>query len=147
MSYFRINIYLSFIDFLKSFFVSSIDDQKIEKSIIKTSQKTNFILTSQLRVGFLILLKYLRKKFPEKKQIIFQPFNLPEMINVAENLGYKTNFVEQNLETGEPNLQSLKRKLNTKTLAVVITNIFNSPSFLLKIKKICSKKKNHSYRG
>ena len=63
------------------------------------------------------------------------------MINVAKNLGFKTNFVEQSLETGEPNLQSLKKKLNKKTLAVVVTNIFNSPSSLLNIKKICSKKK------
>ncbi len=141
MGYFRINIYLSFLNFLKSFFISNINEKRIEKLITQTSKKKNFILTSQLRVGFLILLKYLKKKFPGKKQIIFQPFNLPEMINVAKNLGYKTNFIEQNLDTGEPNLQSLRKKLNNKTLAVVVTNIFNSPSLLLKIKKICSEKK------
>ena len=62
---------------------------------------------------------------------------------LQKNLDLKTNFVEQNLETGEPNLQSLKKKLNNKTLAVVVTNIFNSPSSLLKIKKICSKKKDY----
>ena len=38
-------------------------------------------------------------------------------------------------------MQSLRKKLNNKTLAVVVTNIFNSPSLLLKIKKICSEKK------
>ena len=58
------------------------------------------------------------------------------MINVAKNLDFKTNFVEQSLETGEPNLQSLKKKLNKKTLAVVVTNIFNSPSSLLDIKNL-----------
>ena len=141
MVHFRINIYLSILNFLKSFFISNQEIKKIEKLINKTSGKRDFVLTSQLRVGFLILLKYLKKKFPKKKEIIFQPFNLPEMINVAKNLGFKTNFVEQSLETGEPNLQSLKKKLNKKTLAVVVTNIFNSPSSLLDIKKICSKRK------
>ena len=141
MGYFRINIYLSITSFFKSFFVSNLVEKKIENFINKTSLKSSFILTSQLRVGFLILLKYLKKKFPKKKEIVFQPFNLPEMINVAKNLGYNANFVEQNLKTGEPNLQSLEKQLNNKTLAVIITNIFNSPSCLLKIKKICSKKK------
>ena len=141
MVHFRINIYLSILNFLKSFFISNPEIKKIEKLINKTSGKRGFVLTSQLRVGFLILLKYLKKKFPKKKEIIFQPFNLPEMINVAKNLDLKTNFVEQSLETGEPNLQSLKKKLNKKTLAVVVTNIFNSPSSLLNIKKICSKRK------
>ena len=141
MVHFRINIYLSILNFLKSFFISDPEIKKIEKLINKTSGKRDFVLTSQLRVGFLILLKYLKKKFPKKKEIIFQPFNLPEMINVAKNLGFKINFVEQSLETGELNLQSLKKKLNKKTLAVVVTNIFNSPSSLLDIKKICSKRK------
>ena len=35
----------------------------------------------------------------------------------------------------------MEKQLNNKTLAVIITNIFNSPSSLLNIKKMCSKKK------
>ena len=34
-----------------------------------------------------------------------------------------------------------KKKINKKTLAVVATNIFNSHNDILKIKKICNKKK------
>ena len=139
MSYFRIKIYLYFVDFIKSLFISNIENKKIETLIKKTSKKKNFILTSQLRVGFLILLQYLKKKFPFKKQIIFQPFNLPEMINIASNLGFKPDFIEQDILTGQPNLKSLQKKISNKTLAVVATNIFNSPETLLKIKKICSK--------
>ena len=62
MSYFRIKIYLYFVDFIKSLFISNIENKKIETLIKKTSKKKNFILTSQLRVGFLILLQYLKKK-------------------------------------------------------------------------------------
>ena len=71
MNYFRIKIYLYFFDFFKSLFISNIENKKIEELIIQTSKKKNFILTSQLRVGFLILLQYLKKRFPKKKQIIF----------------------------------------------------------------------------
>ena len=39
MGYFRINIYLSFLDFLKSFFISNINEKKIEKLITQTSKK------------------------------------------------------------------------------------------------------------
>tara|TARA_B100000989_G_C19491012_1_gene449809 strand:- start:148 stop:1401 length:1254 start_codon:yes stop_codon:yes gene_type:complete len=139
MSYFRIKIYLYFIDFIKSLFISNIENKKIETLIKKTSKKKNFILTSQLRVGFLILLQYLKKKFPFKKQIIFQSFNLPEMVNIASNLGFKPDFIGQDILTGQPNLKSLQKKIRNKTLAVIVTNIFNSPETLLKIKKICSK--------
>ena len=114
MSYFRIKIYLYFVDFIKSLFISNIENKKIETLIKKTSKKKNFILTSQLRVGFLILLQYLKKEFPFKKQIIFQPFNLPEMINIASNLGFKPNFIEQDIVTGQPNLKSLQKKLAIK---------------------------------
>ena len=57
MSNFRINIYLSLIDFFKSLINQGIKEKKIEVLIGKNSQKKYFILTSQLRVSFLILLK------------------------------------------------------------------------------------------
>jgi len=74
MVHFRINIYLSILNFLKSFFISDPKIKKIEKFINKTSGKRGFVLTSQLRVGFLILLKYLKKKFPKKKRNYFSTF-------------------------------------------------------------------------
>lgn len=82
----------------------------MEKLINQNSKKKYFITTSQLRVGFLILLKYLKKKYPKKNHIIFQPFNLPEMINVAKNSGFKTEFTELNVATGNPNLKKIKKK-------------------------------------
>ena len=64
------------------------------------------------------------------------------MINVAKNLDKKKQILlSKDLETGDINLQDLKKKLNKKTLAVVVTNIFNSPSSLFKIKKFISKKR------
>ena len=94
MSYFRVNIYLSLKDFFKGLISRDLVEQKIENLISKNSKKKYFITTSQLRIGFVILLKFLKKKHPLKKEIIFQPFNLPEMINIADKIGYKIKFLK-----------------------------------------------------
>jgi len=141
MNYFRISIYLTFKNFIRSFLNLKVSENKIEKLITKNSKKKNFIVTSQLRVGFLILLKYLKKQYPKKNHIIFQPFNLPEMINVAKNSGFKTEFTELNVATGNPNLEKIKNKINSRTIGIVITNIFNSPETLINLRKLCNKRK------
>lgn len=141
MSNFRINIYLSLIVFFKSLVNPDIKEKKIEVLIKKNSEKKYFVLTSQLRVSFLILLKYLKKKFPNKNEIIFQPFNLPEMVNIAVKNKYKIKFKKLNTRTAQPDLKYLNSIINKKTVAIVITNIFTSPTSIILIKNFCKKKK------
>ena len=146
MKYFRINIYLSFKNFLKAIFFfnnNSKYERDINKIISKNSNKKNISLTSQCRISFLFLLRYLKKKFPKKDEIIFCAYNLPEMINVASNLDFKIIFCDLNYITGFYDLNKLKRKMNKKTVAVVLTNMFNSYEQSLQLKKIC--KKRHIY--
>ena len=65
---FRINLYLKILILLKSLFIPRKNMEKeIKKKITLTSKKKYFSLTSQLRISFLILLKYLKTKFPKKK--------------------------------------------------------------------------------
>ncbi len=141
MNYFRINIYLNFKTFLKSIITKVVKRRGIETLIQKNSKKRYFILTSQLRVGFLILLKYLKKKYPTKNEIIFQPFNLPEMINIAIQSKFKVRFKKLNYETGQPDFKYLNSIVNNKTLALVATNIFLSPKSIISLKNFCKKKK------
>lgn len=142
MSYFRINIYLLFKFFLLSFLYRKKNiEELIQKLMIKNSLKKFFILTSQLRVGFLILLKYFQKINPEKKEIIFSPYNIPEMVSVAKNLNYEVVFCEVDLKTGFFCFKKLKKKINHKTSAVVMTNMFNSYEDSLKLRKLCDYKK------
>ncbi len=141
MNYFRINIYLNFKTFLKSIISKVVKRRGIETLIQKNSKKRYFILTSQLRVGFLILLKYLKKKYPTKNEIIFQPFNLPEMINIAIQSKFKVRFKKLNYETGQPDFKYLNSIVNNKTLALVATNIFLSPKSIIFLKNFCKKKK------
>ena len=144
MKYFRIHVYLSIIKFFKSFFFindNKINDLKIGNILMKNSKKKFFILTSQCRISFLILLQYFREKFGKKNEIIFLAYNLPEMINIAKNLDFKIIFCDLDYKTGFFNLKKLKKKINSKTVAIVLTNMFNSHEQSAKLKKICSSKK------
>lgn len=140
MSYFRIYIYLKTLDFIYSLFFTSSKSReiKIKKIFNSYTKKKNSILTSQLRVGFVLVLKYLIKKFPRRNEIIINSYNLEEMVNICQNLKLKIVFTKlnENIFISE---KDLIKKINKKTLAVVITNIFNSHHDILKIKKICKK--------
>ena len=141
MSLFRINICLTIKFFFLSFFIS--DNKKTKKIINYLSNKSkrkNILLTSQLRVGFILVLKYLKRLNPDKKEIIMSSYNLAEMVNICQNLNLKIVFpkLNENLFICE---KDLKKKINKKTLAVVTTNIFNSFNDSKKIKNLCNSKK------
>ena len=63
------------------------------------SKKKEVILTSQLRVGFILVLKYLKKKYPKKYQIILNSYNLAEMVNICKNLKLQIIFPTPNLNS------------------------------------------------
>ena len=141
MSYFRIYIYLKTLDFIYSLLSSSKSRElKIKKKFNSLTKKNIFILTSQLRVGFVLVLKYLIKKFPKKNQVIVNSYNLEEMVNICQNLKLKIVFTKlnENIFISE---KDLIKKINKKTLAVVVTNIFNNHRDILNVKKICKKNK------
>jgi dTDP-4-amino-4,6-dideoxygalactose transaminase len=141
MNFFRINIFLTTFVYFKSFFFLSLDiDKKISNQINKTSNKKYFVITSQLRLGFILLLKYLKNKF-QKKEIIFISYNIAEMINVAKNLNFKIKFLNINHKNHFFEINDLKKKINKKTLAVIMTNMFNSYEDTIRVRKLCDQKK------
>lgn len=139
---FRIWVYLN-INFFLSFFFKKKNYKKILSLIHKTlsnqSKKKITILASQCRIGFLFILKYLKKKEPNKNEIIFSAYNLPEMINVAKNLNYRIKFCDINYKTGFLDLNKLKKILSNKTNSIVLTNMFNTYEDSIKLKKIAKK--------
>lgn len=143
MKFFRIHIYLG----IKSFFKSLIPflknrnwENEIKKILLENSNKSNVILTSQCRISFLIVLKYLKEKFSSKDEIIFLAYNLPEMLNVAKNLNFKIVLCDIDYQTGFFDIDILKNKINDKTAAVVLTNMFNSYEQSIDLKQICENK-------
>ena len=141
MSFFRIYIHLKFPIFLKSLFTNYSSDIKlVENNFKKTTKKNHSIILSQLRVGFILILKYLKKKNPKKNEIIISSYNLAEMVNICRNFNLKIIYPKLN-ENIFLHDEDLKKKINNRTLAVVVTNIFNNSHELIKIKNICRKKK------
>ena len=126
---FRIHIYLNFLKFIKAFFFykkRSFLESKISQIITSQSKKQKLIFSSQCRVSFLFLLKYLKQKKKIKNEIIFSSYNLPEMVNVAKNLNFKVKYCDLNFENGFIDINKLKRLISNETAAVVLTNMFNS---------------------
>ena len=116
---FRINLYLKFIYFIIGivFFKNKKEvDFSINKHLKKISNKKKIVLTSQGRIGFLLVLQYLKKKYPKKNEIIFTSYNLPEIVNIAKNLGFKINFNDINYETGFVSINEIKKKLIKKLM-------------------------------
>ena len=140
MIFFRINIYLSILDFVKSLFYKKVSNHKISSALQNYSTKKYNILTSQCRVSFLIILSYLKEKFPSKNEIIIQSYNLPEMINVAKAIGFKVVFIDIDKETAAMSKSKLNFSINHNTAAILLTNIFNSYEDNVEIKKICEMK-------
>ena len=142
MKIFRINLYLNFFYYLSSIFKNPSNyKKKIVYEIKKNSNKKFFEFSSQLRVGFLILLKYLKKNNPEKNEIIFSSYNLEEMIEIAKNLKFKIKFVDIDVKTGCLNRKKFINAVNKKTLALVYTNMFNDFKSQSIIKDLCKKKR------
>ena len=140
MSYFRINLYLTIKNFILSFFIPNKKiDSLITNHLKLISKKNEAILTSQLRVGFILILKYLKKKYPKKNQIILNSYNLAEMANICKNFGFKIVFTKLNKNLFI-NKEDLNKKINRYTLAVVGTNIFNTYNDIKNLKNTCHKK-------
>ena len=144
MKNFRINLFLRFKDFLASLvkilFLRT-DQKKIDDILKKNSRKKHSVLISQCRVGLILILNFFKKKKPNKNEIIFSSYNLPAMINVAKQLKFKIIFSQIKITDGSFDLKRLEKKINKNTLAVVLTNMFNSQKESIQLKKLCNKKK------
>ena len=143
---FRIWVYLNIYNFIKFFFLKK-NYRKINLSIQsilrKQSNKKFVLLSSQCRIAFLYILKYLQEQNSNRNEIIFSAYNLPEMINVAKNLNYKIKFCDIDYKTGFLDLNKIKKIISSKTCIIVLTNMFNTYEDSIRIKKIAKKFKIH----
>jgi len=135
---FRIWIYLRISSFFSGLFLNNQiakKDKLIKNFISQQSNKKFTALFSQCRVAFYFILKFLKNK-STKNEIIFCAYNLPEMVNVAENLNLKVKFCDLNYQSGFIDISQLKKTISNKTIAIVLTNMFNSYNDSKEIKRI-----------
>ena len=91
------------------------------------------------RTSYMIVLDYLKKKYPNKKEIILCSYNLPEMVNLTLLKQFKIKLIDIDLNSGVMNLK-LSLACNESTAAVLYTNMFNNSEDLNDVKNICKSK-------
>ena len=92
----------------------------------------NIVMTCGAAGGLNILLKTLLN--PEDEVIVFSPF-FGEYRNYVNNFDGKLVVVPTNTDTFEPDMQSLKDKINSKTKAIII-NSPNNPTGIIYSEKV-----------
>ena len=105
------------------------------KSILKTN---NIVLTSQGRSALFYIFKSIISD--KKREIIISPYTLPEVIFCIKYSGGTPILVDINIETGLLDLESLKKKINSKTAGVIITHLFSDLKNYKNIKKVVKMK-------
>ncbi|MBW9171367.1 pyridoxal phosphate-dependent aminotransferase [Clostridium estertheticum] len=92
----------------------------------------NIVMTCGAAGGLNILLKTLLN--PEDEVIVFAPF-FGEYRNYVNNFDGKLVVVSTDIDTFEPNMESLKDKINSKTKAIII-NSPNNPTGVVYCEKV-----------
>ena len=123
----RIKLYLSINTLILSIF-SNVD--KSENFLIKkfrnVFKKKYVLLTSMCRVGFLIILEYLKSKDPKKNEIIICSYNLKEMVDIPRILKFNIILIDINIKNGSLDINKVIKSISNKTSAILITNIFSN---------------------
>ena len=128
----RVRIYLSVVSFVKSFFTSHSSSRKYVEEILKKNlNKKKIFFSGMCRTSYLLVLDYLKFKFPNKNEIILCSYNLPEMVNLTILKGFKIRMVDIEIETGVMNENKFNDVYNENTAALLYTNMFNDKKNLM----------------
>ena len=133
---FRIFNYLSLNIFFKAIFSHENNFKDIAEDEIKSVSKKNFInLVGMGRTSLALILKYLKMKNSYKNEIIVQAYNLPGFLEIIEIEKFKIIFADLDIKNGVISINDVEKKINSKTAAVISTNMFNNYHQLKLLKK------------
>ena len=137
----RVKIYLKLKILFKALF-SNYKKSKYELSykLRKILNKDYIEFFGMCRTCFIVILEYLKKKDPNKDEIIICSYNLEEMIDIAILYKFNTKLIDVNFESGVIDLNVIKNKITEKTAAILFTNMFNYNLQIEEIKKFCNTK-------
>ena len=128
---------------LFKYFFNNHNNSKINiKNILTKKFNKRFIfLTGMCRTAYIIVLDYLKEKYPDKNEIIMCSYNLQEMVDITRIKNFNLKLLDTNIENCSMDIENIRRSINNKTVAIVYTNMFNNSKILLDIQKLCNEKK------
>ena len=91
----RIKIYLKIkYLFLGLFKKLDISKKNVEKKLCQLMDKKYIQFSGMCRTSFLVILEYLNKKYPNKKELIICSYNLKEMVDIARLLNFNIKLID-----------------------------------------------------
>ncbi len=129
---------MNFDHLIKSFFKNFKKSEKNIENTLKSKLDKQFIhFTGMCRTSFILILDFLIKKYPKKKELIICSYNLKEMIDIARLKNFKIKLLDIDINTGVMNRDLIQKTCNSNTAAILFTNMFNSNNSLIELKKFC----------
>ena len=138
----RIKIYCKLKYIFFSLFINSGHAASVIKNKLSDQTKKKYVqFFGMCRTCFIVVLEYLIKYRPEKKEILICSYNLEEMIEIAKIYKFKVKLIDIDLKTGVMDLDIIEQNISNETAAILYTNMFNNYTELTKLKKVCEKNK------
>ena len=138
----RVKIYCKLKYIFFSLFINSAHAASVIKNKLSDQTKKKYVqFFGMCRTCFIVVLEYLIKYRPEKKEILICSYNLEEMIEIAKIYKFKVKLIDIDLKTGAMDLDIIEQNISNETAAILYTNMFNNYPELNKLKKICEKNK------
>lgn len=127
--------------FLKSFFPKKINFLQMEKLKEKLNLSSNYKIfhIPKARIGIYLALKYLISK-GDKNEVIMSPFTIFDIINKVIQAGGHPIFVDSESKNSfNLKIDDIKKKINKKTVAIIVTHHSLNQSNFEEILKLCKK--------
>ena len=138
----RVKIYCKLKYIFFSLFINSGHAASVIKNKLSDQTKKKYVqFFGMCRTCFIVVLEYLIKYKPEKKEILICSYNLEEMIEIAKIYKFKVKLIDIDLKTGVMDLDIIEQNISNETAAILYTNMFNNYTELTKLKKVCEKNK------
>lgn len=138
----RVKIYCKLKYIFFSLFINSAHAASVIKNKLSDQTKKKYVqFFGMCRTCFIVVLEYLIKYRPKKKEILICSYNLEEMIEIAKIYKFKVKLIDIDLKTGAMDLDIIEQNISNETAAILYTNMFNNYTELTKLKKICEKNK------
>lgn len=106
------------------------------KKYFKTSKP--ILVTLSVRTGFDLICSYLNKK-NTGGEVLMTGITIQNMVDIAKDHHFTVKGIDINPETFQPDLLDINRKVNKKTRAIVIAQLFGSIVDLEPLKEIKKK--------
>ena len=117
-------------------FIKSSEKKAFYQAIKQYLGVKHCLLVSSGTVALWLILKAIKEIMPEKNEVIIPAYTCPSVAAATIRAGLKPILCDINLKDFGFEIEELKKRINPKTLAIIIVHLFGFPSNIKAIKAI-----------